>query len=78
MSVTMSLVNASCFGINDGELTANVISGGSPTYQYSLENSGFSPTGNFTGLSAGLDSLFVQDSLGCTQFYLLRYYSLTL
>ena len=70
MSVTMSLVNASCFGINDGELTANVLSGGSPTYQYSLENSGFSPIGNFTGLSAGIDSLFVQDSLGCTQFYL--------
>ena len=70
MSVSMSLVNASCYGINDGELTANVISGGSPNYQYSLEIGGFSPIGTFTGLSAGPDSLFVQDSLGCTQSYL--------
>ena len=53
MSVSMSLVNASCYGINDGELTANVISGGSPNYQYSLEIGGFSPIGTFTGLSAG-------------------------
>ena len=37
------------------KLTANVISGGSPNYQYSLEI-GFSPIGTFTGLSAGLDS----------------------
>ena len=70
MSVSMSLVNSSCYGINDGELTANVLTGGSPTYQYSLGNSGFSPIGTFTGLSAGMDSLFVQDSLGCTQSYL--------
>ena len=70
MSVSMSFFNASCYGINDGELTANVISGGSPNYQYSLEIGGFSKIGTFTGLSAGLDSLFVQDSLGCTQSYL--------
>ena len=69
MSVSMSLVNISCYGINDGELTANVLSGGSSTYQYSLGIGGFSPIGTFTGLSAGTDSLFVQDSLGCTQSY---------
>ena len=70
MAVSMSVVNASCYGINDGELTVNVLSGGSPNYQYLLGNSGFSSLGSFTGLSAGTDSLFVQDSLGCIQSYL--------
>ena len=72
MSVSMSMVDASCYGINDGQLNANVLSGGSPTYQYSLGSSGYSSIGIFTGLSAGIDTLLVQDSLGCEQSYLLE------
>jgi len=72
MFVSISMIHASCFGINDGELTANVLSGGSPNYQYSLGSSGYSSTGTFAGLSAGIDTLLVQDSLGCEQSYVIE------
>ena len=63
MLLSISIIHTSCYGINDGALTANVLSGGSPKYRYSFGSSGYSSTGIFTGLSAGIDTLFIQDSL---------------
>lgn len=70
MIVSSSEIEASCFGINDGELLVNVVSGGTPPYGYSIENNLFYQLGSFIGLPAGIDTLVIQDSLNCQQSYI--------
>lgn len=64
--------NATCFGINDGTITSvasggtPAMSGGTPTYTYTLNGSTSNTTGIFTGLAVGVYTVCINDSLNCT------------
>lgn len=63
--LTVTQTNADC-GANDGTVTVGV-TGGTPPYQYSINNGVTYQNGNFfTGLLAGQYTLIVRDALGCT------------
>lgn len=55
-------------GNSDGSAVVNV-SGGVPAYQYSLDGVTYQAGNVFTGLSAGVYVVYVQDSNGCIVFY---------
>jgi len=57
------IVDASCFGVCDGEATVTGIGGASP-YTYQWVPGGYS-TSNVTGLCAGTYNVQIQDSLNC-------------
>jgi hypothetical protein len=50
---------------NDGAITVSA-SGGSPPYQYSLNNINFQQGNIFTGLAAGTYTIYVKDSKNCS------------
>jgi len=56
----------SCFGEDDGEITCDV-SGGTPTYTYSIDGVTFNPIPNnvFPGLFAGTYTIYYLDENGC-------------
>ena len=66
ISVATEVIDASCFGDNDGVVTVNA-EGGSGLYVYSDDGVNFVPNNQFDGFGAGLYSLFVQDELGCVE-----------
>lgn len=57
------IVDASCFGVCDGEATVTGI-GGAPPYTYQWVPGGFN-TSSVTGLCAGTYNVQIQDSLNC-------------
>ncbi len=57
--------DVSCAGLSNGEIIVNPTGGEAP-YTYSLDNSNFSNSNTFRGLSAGAYSVFVRDRRGCT------------
>ena len=59
-----TIVNVSCFGGNDGVITANPI-GGMPPFEYDWSNGGTTKTINI--LSAGSYTVTVTDVNGCTK-----------
>ncbi|WP_175487074.1 SprB repeat-containing protein, partial [Zunongwangia mangrovi] len=58
--------NVSCFGGNDGSISAETISGGTPPYQYSINGTDFFTNSTFEDLSAGNYTLTVQDANNCS------------
>lgn len=62
-NVTAYAIAATC-GSSNGTLVASGTNGASP-YQYSNNGSAFQSSGTFTGLSAGVYSLMIQDANGC-------------
>lgn len=60
-----SSTDASCNGVFDGDITV-AGSGGTPTYQYSLNGGPFQPGGVFTNLAAGSYTVTVKDAEDCT------------
>ena len=56
-----------CFGDVNGTATANVTSGGTAPYQYSLDGGPFGPNGTFNGLGAGDYAITVRDANNCTR-----------
>ena len=63
-----------CYGGNDGEMTANVSSGNS-LYQYALNTGSYQTSNQFKNLSSGDYILHIKDSTGCikdTAFTLLQ------
>ncbi len=56
--------NITCFGANDGTITANA-SGGSPTYNYSLDGVNYAPVSTISNLPAGNYTVYVQDAGSC-------------
>ena len=58
----------SCYGGNDGTITAGNVSGGNSDngYQYSINNIDFFDTKEFTGLAAGDYTIFIKDSKNCS------------
>ncbi len=59
-----SITNVNCNGGNDGNMAALGTGGGTP-YIYSLNGGNYQSNANFTGLTAGLYTLFIQDVVGC-------------
>lgn len=56
--------NPTC-GASNGQIVATG-SGGTPTYQFSLNGGAFQTSGTFTGLAAGTYTITVRDVNGCT------------
>ena len=58
--------NISCFGGNDGSISAGTVSGGTTPYQYSLDGTSFSSNTEFNSLTAGNYTLYVRDANNCS------------
>ncbi|KAA2238709.1 T9SS type A sorting domain-containing protein [Chitinophaga agrisoli] len=61
-------VQISCYGLADGVIDLAVTggNGGAYTgYQYSINNSAYTPNSNYTGLTAGSYAIKVKDGRGC-------------
>lgn len=60
------VTNLRCFQIPEGEIEADVIRGGSPDFEYSIDNGlTYQPNETFRGLSAGPYAITVRDIKGC-------------
>lgn len=70
LQITLNETDASCYGINDGELFSTVLTGGTSPFMYSIDAILFYSTGLFSSLGSGTDSLYIIDSLGCEYSYL--------
>ncbi|MCF6407193.1 T9SS type A sorting domain-containing protein [Chitinophaga filiformis] len=57
---------AICDGLSDGSISATV-TGGTPPYQYALDQSSWLPAGTFNGLAPGSYRIDVQDAHQCAQ-----------
>ena len=66
INATITTSDPLCVGSSDGSLEITLTTGGTAPYQYSVDGSPFSPTTNYTGLSAATYSVAVQDVNGCT------------
>ncbi|MFN3341755.1 MAG: gliding motility-associated C-terminal domain-containing protein [Flavobacteriales bacterium] len=65
---TTAVTNTLCNGGSDGIITFNAPSGGTPPYQYSVDNGVTFQAGSvFTGLAAGTYNVVVRDGNNCTQ-----------
>jgi len=64
-AVATTLVKDSC-GRNTGTITINTVTGGTPGYQFSVDNSAISSTSIYSNLTAGPHSIVVTDNAGCT------------
>jgi len=61
----VNISNVSCFGGSDGEIEI-IASGGTPTYEYSIDNgSNWQTSSIFTGLSAGDYDVLIRDANLC-------------
>jgi len=74
VAVTMSTLavsavhtNTSCYGGNDGTITASA-TGGTGPYTYSLNGTTFQASNVFTGLGAGTYTVYVKDSKPCVAY----------
>ena len=65
MTLTMDSTDASCNGGVDGTATATPVNG-TPTYNYTWNDGGSQTTQTATGLAAGVYTVVVIDSDGCT------------
>src|SRR5690606_30000039 len=54
-----------CFGGNNGTITIGTMSGGNGDFLYSVDNLNFQSNTTFSGLTAGIYTIFVKDNKGC-------------
>lgn len=54
-----------CFEQNNGSISIQIPSSGTPPYQYSIDSTSFSPSGFFGNLEAGIYWPTVMDAAGC-------------
>ena len=67
LSVNATIINVSCYGLQDAEVTLNVSNGGTAPFQYSANNGINYQTGNtFYNLAAGTADYLVMDANGCS------------
>jgi uncharacterized protein (DUF2141 family) len=63
---TLNTVDATCSGVNDGQIDIAAVAGGIPPYSYSIDNgSSFQPTALFTNLTVGNYDVVVRDANLC-------------
>ncbi len=65
LTADISSGDITCYGGNDGEIDITNPAGGTAPYQYSVDGTSWSSTGNFTGLSADTFEVRIQDNDGC-------------
>jgi large repetitive protein len=65
LSATFVNVNPVCNGSCDGQITVNA-TGGTTSYQYSVDGGPFQASNIFTGLCSGSHLIVVEDANGCT------------
>jgi gliding motility-associated-like protein len=58
--------DVTCFGGRNGSIAIN-ITGGTPAFQYSLDNRNFNGASVMVGLRAGTYVIYIKDAKGCTQ-----------
>lgn len=68
-----TVVNPFCYGSADGSISASV-GGGRPSYQLSWNAPPYSNVNKIVGLKAGVYTLMLKDSVGCTLFDTLQLY----
>jgi gliding motility-associated-like protein len=64
LEASVLAIDETCFGAKDGRLQT-IAKGGTPPYQYSLDNKKFNGLETRVGLKAGDYTVYVQDSKGC-------------
>lgn len=64
-SVLITNQAPACFGDQNGLISVDQVLGGTPPYQYSLNNAAFTPNSSFPDLMAGTYILALQDATGC-------------
>ncbi|MFB6258616.1 MAG: gliding motility-associated C-terminal domain-containing protein [Flavobacteriales bacterium] len=62
---SVNVTDADC-GSSNGSIDVTSVTGGSSPYEYQLDGGGYSSNSSFTGLSAGIYTVAVRDSNGCT------------
>ena len=60
-----SLIPISCYGMNDGAIIINTVTGGQGPYLFSINGAPFSQTSAFTQLAPDVYDLVVLDANGC-------------
>jgi len=65
LSLNISPTHVTCHGASNGTVKVEG-SGGTPTYTYKIDNGAEQTSGTFTGLVAGLHTVTIRDSNGCT------------
>jgi gliding motility-associated-like protein len=77
LSPSIILDSVSCFGGNDGGVTASSTGGTSP-YTYAIDGSGtFQSSGTFTGLNAGPHTVTIRDAHSCDSIVAFNIYQPT-
>lgn len=66
LSLSVTKTAALCKGGTTGTAVATG-AGGTPAYTYAMNGGAFGSTGSFTGLTAGVDTIHLKDSHGCTK-----------
>ena len=64
-SIELEVEPSDCFGENDGTLTVSSLVGGTPDFEYSLDNGTFQDANTFEGLSPDTYEVTVRDAEGC-------------
>lgn len=64
LSMAFVKINPSCYGYEDGSITA-IGAGGTPTYTYAIDGGAFSSTRIFTKLKAGKHQISLLDAKNC-------------
>lgn len=66
-----NFTNATCVGVNDGTISSSAIGGtpGTTGYTYTLDGTTTNTTGNFTGVSVGVHTVCISDSVLCQKCF---------
>ena len=64
-SASFKVIEPNCFGEANGSVLVDKVFGGTPAYQYSINNGPFIPYKNFQYLKAGSYFIQVKDNKGC-------------
>ncbi len=65
LATTATKTDALCFGGNTGTITVTQPTVGSAPYQYSLDNTNWQSSNQFTGLAAGYYTVYFRETNGC-------------
>lgn len=66
---SVSSTNVTCNGGNNGTINVTNVTGGSGTLYYQVNGSAWQTSTSFGGLGAGVNTVVVQDGLGCSGSY---------
>ncbi|MBX7093731.1 MAG: choice-of-anchor L domain-containing protein [Flavobacteriales bacterium] len=67
LAATYTPTNPICNGICNGQVVVATSTGGTPTYQFSIDGGALQTSTSFTNLCAGVHNMLIQDAHGCQQ-----------